>query len=289
MAIEGEDKQDIYALDKWLRNLGIYPGRALPKTAGKRSKALAEIDFSTPFKFAKANYGRDNQLLDSFTSTTSYDPETGILEDRIVYYRHLPWSNAESGTDENGEHYTIAIRGRRDDSRVNESGIPEIIPDQIFVNGTQVFNGTISGGGEDPYWPKQRRRINSILAFSRRVKEGLQNNDSTLDMGQILAGGDGEDDLLKAIAGSGAYLRGLSKSGGTEQMLDAYFLGLHQTDPDQQEEIKLRNDAAGSPVDKLKVLHGYNVNTQEPMRELGDACEESDTNLSSGVRFVAGS
>lgn len=283
------DNQDIYALDKWLRKLGIYHRRALPTDMQERRAALEEIDFSQPFHFAGGNYGRDNQLLDSVTSTTSYDPETGIFEDRIIYYRHLPWSNTDTDTAENGEHYTIAIRGRRDDSHTDADGIPEIVPDQVFVNGQQVFNGTIQGGGEDPYWPVQRRRIESVLAFSRRVKEALQNNDSTLDMAQILSGGDGDDDLLKAIAGSGTYMRGLSKDGGTEQMLDAFFLGLHQQEPDQMEEFVLRNDAAGTAVDKLKVLHGHNINTMEPMRELGDACEESDTNLSSGVRYVGGS
>lgn len=293
MAFGPREHKGIFTLDKWLRNLGLWRGRSIDSlSAEQRLETLGRLNLSEPSFLTGEAYDPESKILTTVSSQTSYDEETGIFEDKIVFWEHRPESNADD-TDEHNDYSVLMIRGRRDAANDNGDDIPEIIPDTITIGGQVVFNGTVNGGAHSPYESKHRATIDRAMSFSKRVKEALYNHDSVLDLGKVLAGGHQHEDVFAEAFGVAATLPSLSGKGGVRSALAAYFAESFQSDEEDKQVFRFRqvrdengNEVGLNPVEQLKVMMGHHINTVDHFRSVEDSAEETDTELSSGVRFA---
>ena len=116
-------KTDLYALDNWLRYLGLWKGESVfLKEDEERLAALHDIEYPIHYDLADSDYDEAGQIMVSVRSTTTYDQETGEFTDSIRYHRHLPWGNNSDGMD-NGEVHVLTIRGKTD-PRKSEDEVP---------------------------------------------------------------------------------------------------------------------------------------------------------------------
>jgi hypothetical protein len=294
MAFVPKEHKGIFTLDKWLRNLGLWRGKSLESlTEAQRHDILANIDWDAPSVLTGEAYDPESKILTTVTSQTRYDPDTKIFEDKIVFWEHKPQSN-QGETPEQGDYSVLMIRGRRDPSQKDKSGsVPEIIPDQITIGGQTIFNGTVHGGSQSPYEDKHRATIDRAMSFSKRVKEALYNHDSILDLGKVLAGGHQHEDVFAEAFGVAATLPSLSGKGGVKAALAAYFADKSQMDIEQKQMFRFRqlrnekDEPIGlDPVDQLKAMMGHHINSVDAWRSVEDSAEQTDTEMSSGVRFA---
>lgn len=286
--IEDRQGDDVFALDKWLRNLGLWRTTSLRKqNPAQRRAQLDQMDFSQPYVLTGTDFDPDGYQLINVTSTTSYDPDTGVFEDKIVYWRNRPEEN--SAEQESSDQYVIAIRGVRNPAQNDPHMPPEIIPDQVWFNGSQIFNGTYNGGNDDPHWPENRRLLARVMELSQRVKEKLNNQEPAREIARVFAGEDVGEHFTAAAFGGAPAFRGLNADGEWdryERLIGDYF-----TDFLQDDEEKLRFNLPGigrlSAVDRLKSMNGYHMNSVEPVRGLQDIWDQHAADLMSGMGYLA--
>lgn len=271
-----EKYKDGFALDKWLRNLGLRRSRSLRHMDyEERKAALSGMDFSAPFILTGSDYDEDSYELINITSRTHYDPVLGVLEDQLIFWRYIPWGEEQKSQ----TLYTLSIRARQDPTQ-EEDELPVLLPDQIWVNGSCVFNGPINGGKDDPYRPEHWRNINRVIELSKRVKERLNPNSSARDFAKILAGGSNVENLLAQATGVGATLTGLSGKGGFNSTLTPYFLDAVSTGDDKP--VFFVRD-----LDHLKAIHGFYYNTIERQRAMETDWQETGVSGQSGQRYLS--
>lgn len=269
--------KELFALDKVLRNLNLWRGPVISgKSDEERKAAIEAIDFSQGFVLNGASFDPDGLQIINVTSETTYDEENGLLNDKIIFWKHSPYDQSEGK--ETSDHYVIAMQYKRD-AYQDESGVPVMVPDQIWVNGSQIFNSTMNGGANDPTQPKFRRLIDRVVELSQRVKETLSEREPAENLAMILADGREGDNILKEISGGSPFLEGLSEAGGFAQTLTPFFLDVIQEDG---ETLQLNCKS----IDDLKAVHGFHVNTIDQGRTLQDVWEKSATHMESGVRFT---
>ncbi len=294
MAFVPKEHKGIFTLDKWLRNLGLWRGKSLDSLSqAERQDILDKMDWDTPSVLTGEAYDPESKILTSVSSQTKYDPKSGVFEDKIVFWEHKPQSN-DGEAQEQGDYSVMMIRGRRDPSQKAANGeLPEIIPDQITIGGQTVFNGTVHGGSQNPFEDKHRATIDRAMSFSKRVKEALYNHDSVLDLGKVLAGGHHHEDVFAEAFGVAATLPSLSGKGGVKAALAAYFAEQFQQGDEDKQVFRFRQvrnekgEAVGlDPVDQLKAMMGHHINSVDVWRSVEDSAEQTDTEMSSGVRFA---
>lgn len=272
-----KELKELFALDKVLRNLGLWFGPMIRGRSDEdRKDALEQINLDEPFVVNGSAYDKAGQQIVSITSETSYDETSGTLDDKIIFWKHTPYD--QSNAQEASENYVIAMRYKQDPYQ-DQQDIPVTVPEQIWVNGQRIFNSTLNGGSDSPTEPKFRRLIDRIQEFSQRTKETLMEREPVENLAMIFAGGSVGDNILKEIAGSTPYLEGLSENGGFKRTLTPFFLDIIQ-----EEDETLRLNCRS--VETLKALHGFTENTVEKIRSLRDAWEKSATHMASGIRFV---
>lgn len=306
MAEPTNDNDDMYALDKWLRKFGLWRDTALRRLSdAERKAALDRKDFSRPFVWQRAAYDPEGRQLITLTSHTSYDPETGIFDDKIVYWRHRPWEG-EAKAGQKQDHYVLQIRGIRDPAS-KPSGIPHIIPEQIWWNGSQIFDGPAHGGPHSPYRPEYVKLINRMVEFSKRVKERLNNPSSPLqEVGQDFASAALSLNMAKAVSGSAQNFRGLNDKGWSpvDSTIHSFFTRASEASgqklsfslpPIKAQAESLMPGGGGaattgdiSSLERLHVVNGYYQNTVEPVRQMMEGGEEATTSFDSGVSYLAG-
>ena len=98
----GQDTEgtDIYALDNWLRYLGLWKGETGNGSSYADRKAEIDALLQSPisYKLARSDSDEASELMVSASSSTTYDPETGEFTDTIRFRRQLPWEEGnESG------------------------------------------------------------------------------------------------------------------------------------------------------------------------------------------------
>lgn len=304
MAQPQDDDGEIYALDKWLRKFGLWRGASLRRQSeAERKAAIAAMDFSKPFVWKRAAFDPEGYQLVTLTSHSSYDPETGVFDDKIVYWRHLPWDNTGK-PGQKQDQYILQIRGIRDPSQ-DPAEVPRIIPEQIWWNGSQIFDGPVHGGPHDPYRPEYIKLINRMVEFSKRVKERLNDPSAPLhEVGRDFSSAALALNMAKAIAGSGQNLRGLNDRGWdpVESAIHSYFSKASQK-PGQKVSFTLpaikateesllpggtTNTARDiSSLERLHVANGYYLNTLEPARQMMADREEVTSSLETGISYLA--
>ncbi len=269
-ATEQHKDQGIFTLDRWLRNLGLWRGPSL-LTANQDQKiaAIEAMDLSKPLSFSSADYDAEGYGLYSVKSETSYDAETGVLQDKIIFWNLNPF---DPDTQQN--QYVLAIEGKAETPPA-PGVIPVLEPSQIWINGLRKFNGET----DNAYDPQNRRLIDRVLELSQRVKEHLGNQKPVRDLARIMAGG-GQRNITREIAGDFPVMEGLSESGGFDKSFVPYLLELLQG-KDEKLTITARD------FDHFKSMHGFSVNGLEPSRTLADSFDKTATHLSSGMRFTA--
>ncbi|MFN3701282.1 MAG: hypothetical protein ACK4VI_07160 [Alphaproteobacteria bacterium] len=271
------DGTDLYTLDKTLLYLGLWRGGVISgKTDAERFQALGEIDFKTPYILNGAAYDPEGQQIISVTSETHYDPENGILDDKIIFWKHSPYDNSEGA--EPNEHYVIAYRGRRDPLQ-SPDALPVILPEQIWLNGDLKFSSAQSGAPQDPLEPKNQRLINRVLELSQRIKETLREREPVQDLARILSTAEQHNNLLADLAGKSPFLEGLSEKGGFEKSLTPFFLDVIQ---EENETLALNCKDA----ETLMAVHGFHTNTLDFGKTPRMIWEKSATHMESGMRFL---
>jgi hypothetical protein len=304
MAEPTNDDDDMYALDRWLRKFGLWRESSLRKLSpAERKSALAQKDFSRPFLWQRTAYDPDGHQLITLTSHTTYDPESGIFDDKIIYWRHMPWDNtAKPGQKQ--DQYVLQIRGIRDPAQA-PSEIPRIIPEQIWWNGSQIFDGPVHGGPHNPKRPEYIKLINRMVEFSKRVKERLNDPSSPLqDVGRDFSSAALSLNLAKAATGSAQNFRGLSDKGWDpiESTIHSYFTRASQKAGQKvaftlpairsaEESLtpggSLDTSRDISPLERLHVVNGFYQNTVEPVRQMMNGRDEATSSLESGISYLA--
>lgn len=271
-----EKYKDSFTLDKWLRNLGLRRSRSLRHMDyEERKAALTSIDFSAPFIITGSDYDEESLELINVTSHTRYEPTLGILEDQLIFWRYIPWGEEQK----NQTLYTLSLRARRDPAQ-DDDELPILLPDQIWVNGSCVFNGPINGGKDDPYRPEHWHNINRLVEFSKRVKEKLNQKAPARDFAKTLAGETKTENLLAQASGVGTTLTGLSNRGGFTSTLTPYFLEAISTGDDRPA-FFVRD------LDQLKSIHGFHYNSVEPQGAMEMDWQETGVAMQSGQRYVS--
>lgn len=269
-----------YKLDQWLAGYGLWRGRPFEDmNAQEKSQALSELDLSHPYVISGSAYDPESKRLFAAMSSTSYNEQDGVMEDRIIYWRHLPFSNT-GGTDQS-RHNVISIRSSvdaGDDAEEDEDDDnPTLLPEQIWVGKKPVLNIL---GGDDPNQPKHRRLVEALKSISYRAKSHLNRKKPLEDLAKILSGGNQESDVLARVSGEDVQLRGLSKKGGFEKSLSPSFLDL----VDSEEKLVFSQCSE----DMLKTLLGWTLNTLEKDRHHDGNRSVTDTDLQSRQRFTTG-
>lgn len=272
-----EESKALYALDKLLLYLGLWRGSAISgKSEAERLHALDTLDFSKKFILNGSAYDPEGQQIVLVTSETAYNKESGIFDDKIIFWKHAPYDQTNGA--EPSEHYVISWRGRRDPDQ-STGELPVILPEQIWLNGDMKFGPSGSGEPADPFDPQYQRLINRVIELSQRVKESLSEREPVQDLARILSDSAKAKNILSELSGNMPFLEGLSEKGGFEKTLTPYFLDVIQ---EEHETLRLNCKS----VDELKAVHGFHVNTVDQGRSMSDQWEKSATHLESGMRFV---
>jgi|GEM_PF-1664213 len=192
-----------YSLNNWLYRLGLWRGQ-------DRELELKDLLFQDNIKLSRAGIDPNSgQLIDVF-SEASYDPEDGIFEYKLGWWRYIPHSEGQAN-----KQYVMSLKGRiADHADINDNN-PQIIPEEILIGGQAVFNNT--GTDSDPiYQGKYQAMMNIAWDMGSRVNNLIQNKDEPVSkIAQIFAGDDGKGNLSKQVFGTAPIFRGLDeKSGG---------------------------------------------------------------------------
>lgn len=263
-------KTDLYALDNWLRYLGLWKGESVfLKEDEERLAALHDIEYPIHYDLADSDYDEAGQIMVSVRSTTTYDQETGEFTDSIRYHRHLPWGNNSDGMD-NGEVHVLTIRGKTD-PRKSEDEVPSILPTHITVNGSTVFHGFLSGGKDNPYDTDKQRMINRLRDVSAVCKEDLRNREPLKHLYENLA-------FLKEMSLGAPALTGISANGDFDTELTGYFMDMVYEDGG-----KLTFNA--ETEDDLDLILGFSRNTFDNL-SLKAQFDRSGTHRQSGIIFT---
>ena len=279
---------EAFAIDKgWLRPLGFLRGPSLRSLDIEQRRALLDDNLDhQPFVLTGSDYDPASSQLITVTSVASYNENSGIFDYRLVYWRHLPEANGGQRAD--SDQHVISIRGIRGPSS-DPFGVPEIIPDQIWFNGSCLFNGPANGGADDPHRPEYRRLLTRVLELGKRVNEKLMNNEPVHKLGEWLAGQHPGGNFAAGALGGAPTLRGLTDKGWDpyQRLLDAYFTDLVQA---PGEKIAFEFPLLGplSPLDRLKTMLGMHRNSLEPARALHDMSDEHAGDLETGIGYLCG-
>ncbi len=277
-----------YSLDMWLRRLGLWRHKPIGlMTIDERKAYLHSNAFSKPLVLTGSSYDPEGYQLISMMSLTHYDHVSGILDDKIIYWRHtLDDDVDEAGKIPFQDYFVLGIRGVRDDHLTGE-GVPVIVPDQIWWNGNLVFNGPANGGRHDPERPEQQRQINRYLEMSQQVKEHLNRGLPLEKIGHVFSQDVLSDHFSARALGGAPFLRGLSSSGwdNVERLLGANFVDLFQKE-DQRISFRLPSLPEISSLDRLKALHGFYINSVEPIRCLSEQWDKYASDMRTGMGYV---
>lgn len=300
------EDQSVFSLDQVLRRFGLWKGgpirHANQATRSRNLSQVLETDFSRPIIMSGASYDPHGHQIISVQSITTLDQDTGILDDRVVYWRHRPWGNADGGEPE--DQYVFHFRGIVDDLSPREAEhVPPLMPEQIWWNGSQIFQGPHGGGADDPLREKHRLTAHRIVEISQRVKERLANQGDLHELLGDFQSADLHFDVGKAGMGSALRLLGLDAKGfdPIQSRLTQFFTGaiddgtvgvnfsllpilIEQSlleDPTED----LDNIALGS-LERLDATHGYLfefINKKfQPVKEN----EKAATYMASGIPYV---
>ena len=267
-----------YRLDHWLESLGVWREEdSHHADLNARAKALKNIDFSRPLIISGSDFDHDHSLrLITAKSETSYDPQSGILEDKIIYWRHTPF--ADQNTPDKQEHHIISIRAQKNSK--TENGIDIVIPDQIWVGGELFF---CRQRGDDPTDPTHIAFINRIIELSRRTKEHLNRKKPTRDIAKVLTGNISNttpDNILEEIT-KPIDLSGLDNKGGFQpSVTSVFFNSVHQSDNILQFDY--------CTLDQLKTILGFSYNTLEPYKNHTGNRTVPGTEMQSGIKYNTG-
>ena len=262
-------------LDEWLKNLGLWRGFN-HNGEGNNAASIETQLAQNPYILTGTDYDEDRSLrMISVKSETRYDEETGIFEDKLIYWRHRP-SATSSAAKTKQDQDIIYIRGKRLNTK-DKSGNAQIAPDLIRVGGKEVFNAS---KGDDASLDKNVRLINRITALSGRVKQHLNDKKPARDLAKILSGGANNGNLLNEIT-DGVHLYGLDDKGGFKGSIAPFFLDAAQMN---SADIRFTN----CDIDQLKTMLGFVTNTLEPSRNHTSSRSVIDAETQSGVRFETG-
>ncbi len=192
-----------YSLNNWLVRLGLWRGSSSSKVVNTLK--------SDGIKLTRPGFDHNGGQLIDVTSETSYDPEDGIFEHQISWWRHTPYAGKEHGSD--NKHYVLRIKGKCPDDEDPEVENPTIIPDQIWINGQPVLVAT--GSVDDAeHQGKYQRMVNIAWDISNQVNVLLSKKDnlSVSSIAKIFS--DRTNNLSKEIFGTMPSFKGLNKETG---------------------------------------------------------------------------
>lgn len=288
MVPEKDRDPDIFALDKTLRRLGLWREQSLRKQTPEARKATIDaMDFSEPLTMTRSGYDEDGYQAVMVTSSTSYDSESGIFDDKVIYWRHLPETNGNPDKVDKEDYHVLHFRGIRNPEQ-DPSEIPEILPDQVWVNGSLIFNGPNNGGKHDPHQGKHRRTIARVQEISKQVKEMLNRGEPVTKIGRIFSGPHLSMNFAAKALGGQPLFRGMNDKGEWdpfERLIHKYFTDIVQGEGEQLR-FTLPSVDNMNPVDRLKAVHGMNINTLEPVRSMTGNWDEHATDLQSGAGYL---
>lgn len=307
MVLVTDGNKGIFVLDKVLRDFGVWQGPPLDMMSDvQRAQNLAAADFSKPVLLTLSDYDPNGYQLVSMTSHTMYDEGRGILDDRLVFWRHLPWEENAAGQAP-GNQYILHLRFVRDRSaQYDDTALPDMIPEQLWWNGAQLFQGMSFGGHQDPFRPEHRRLIARAIELSQRVKERLRNQGRVSELGRDFQAADLQMNMAGAAMGSAPVLRALNDNGfdPVESYAAKYFsdashrpvrlqfreiksLTAQDLSLDGEDENAAGTDPYGmSTLDMLDAANGYYFNSLDPSRQMVGIGEKAATSLESGIKYV---
>lgn len=270
---EEQKQDDVFALDKVLRNLNLCRDLVIGgKSIEERKAALAEIDLTDGFLINGSDYNPAGKQLFEVTSETALSEGGQYLDDKIRFWTHKQYDHSEGK--EHSEHHIISMRYKLS-ANDNGNGVPSATPEQVWVNGYKLFDAQES----DPTAPKALRLINRVTELSQQVKEMLLEREPVRNFAKILNGSAKGKNFLAEIQGDAPFLEGLKQDGGFEHTYMPHLLDIIQEDG---ETIKLNCKNAAD----LKAKHGFHVNTVDKGRALKDQWEKSAVHQESGTRFT---
>lgn len=296
----------MYALDAFLRGFGLWPKSFRKLSDSERAQAIGKEDISKPSILNRAAFDPQGNQLITFTSHSSFDPKAGIFDDKIIYWRYRPWDKTD-GSEEGPlqDQYVLQIRAILNPP-LPPSEIPRLVPEQVWWNGSQIFDGPAHGGPHNPYRPEYSEIVWQMIELSKRVKERLRTPSAPLEeVGEDFYAAAKSMDAAKAITGSATSLPGLNNKGWDpiDSGLYDYFTRAVQKDGHKPVfslpaikaasknlapgAAKGRGDKDISPEARLHVLNGYYHNTVDPSLQMMEDKDEPTTSLESGNRYLA--
>lgn len=279
---------DVYSLYNWLSHLGLWRGAYLSNASETERKKALRQNKQKEWIITGSGNDADGSTLGKIISSTKWNPKTGFLEDKLVYWRHMPTQNDQENYEEDME--LLSIRAVRDpDVNVNPNPNdpnPILIPDQIWMGGKPVFIGTLNGGSQSPRRPEYQRMIAGIKEISKRVKEKLDNGEPIADIGKVFAGGNLPYNMSEKLGGM-PLIQGISPKGGWDKFVVELYDYFNEAalPKDHKPSFKLRPLDGLSAEDRLKALHGFRQNTLSPAETLQSPWGETSTDLQSRVTY----
>jgi len=280
--------EGVFAPDKLLRRLGLWRGAPFHHKMNDRSFReynLRAMDFSEPFVLSGWEGDPDGLQLAMMASQTRVDLENGVIEDRIVYWTHIDETDDHSA--DSPDSHILNIRYRRMDDVDPSDILGDILPEQIWYNGSLIFNGPQNGGKQDPHRPEHRRLITRVEDISKQVKSALAQQKPIHEIARVFSG-----DILsvnfsdKALGGK-PYLRGLDENGWNpyERDINNYFA---KTGHLEGEKIKfsLPPTADMRSSDRLQAAMGFYFNTLEPVRMTINSAAETAGGQQDGITYL---
>jgi hypothetical protein len=275
MAEQDTEGTDIYALDNWLRYLGLWKGGTGNGSSYADRKAEVDALLQKPisYQLARSDSDEASELMVSVSSNTTYDPETGEFTDTIKFRRQLPWEEGNESGFDNGQVHVLTIRGELD-PRQEDDEIPSIIPSRITVNGSTVFSGYLQGGKDDPLDADKLRLINRLRDISSVCKEVLINKEPLTNFFKNLS------DLDKMALGAPA-LTGIGSDGNFKDDLTGYFMNMVHAGKGGKLCFNAENP------DELDVILGFPIDTFNDTIRLQTAFDKTGVHRESGLIFNA--
>jgi hypothetical protein len=218
------------------------------------------------------------QIL-TFSSQTTLDLKNGTLEDSLVIW------HSQGGTQrENTDQYALASRYRLAPEEEWPDGVPSFYPEQIWVNGI-----TIHHAEHQDFTTEQRAKINRFIEFNQRFKEGIINKAGIEYFANLVHGDGSSGHFAKAAFGEEPFLKGINAKGWDpfQRIAIKYLSGLTR---DRGEPPKLTFTLPSIPSfearDRLKDVHGLNINSLEPRRSMENGRSKMASNLADGIGYV---
>ncbi len=306
MALVEQGQEGIYALDKLLRKIGMWPGPRLENLKKEERRELYDRmvekgDFDKPYVLARSSCDPDSGQLSSMISYVSYDPDPDMSGDRkwihkLIYWRHMPWADGEQTEEEDVQ--VVELRGLANPEQTGDT-VPDILPEQVWWNGKQMFQGGVYGGGHNPFRPEFRRFFGRVVEVSKRCNEILRNPARSLELiGRIF-------EPAKEALGSAPQIRGITSDGKwdpVESTLNSLFtnaitkpgdtitLNLPAVSVDENlfdldEERKNKREL--TPLDRLKIVNGFFYSSLPNVHGMMEDWGEPSTDFDSGMPYLA--